>query len=886
MNQGSTMYDRSNKIREKNNVLMKQYLERENEIQPLLCRPYNSEEELVFLKIKGMSKFWQDEEYINQEFSHIMIDLISGLYAYGRIFSYGIVGTNNQVNIYVGTSKGLVNSVKATLNASYPFIEIETVNEDVVVESFIYKTTEAGIVSGYPTKKSITGSNSFQIDRIIKGMTGSTWSYFVVAKAISPYQITWAHEKILQELGEVNKHIRVSTTQGELNNRNIEYIDYNAENYFKNLDVIKVKLECGMMQGMWDTSIYYCADNPVSLTKLSNLIKSVFSGDDSKPEKVRTLKLKGISIVDYLNRLLVIDNRIEQHYVQLHPAGKDENKNMDCFSKKYTTLLTSEDLAIFTQLPMKEVPGYYLNNYVSFETSDRGNRYDNFKIGNVQTGNKEVEIAYTMDVNDLNRHGLIVGVTGGGKTNTSKSLLKTLTIDHKKPFMVIESAKREYWDLKNITGFENLLVFTLGAEDENSVPYRINPFEVIGNQGVQTHIDYILSSFKASFDLFSPLPQVLEEAVYEVYKDYGWDILQNKNVYGRNEYPTLDDLYNKVDTVVDSLGYDRKLNSDIKAALRARINSLRIGGKGKMLNTSKSIPIEILLNRPVIMELEDVGDDDVKSFIIGILLIQIYEYRKSRVNLTKGLEHMLLIEEAHRLLKNTDGQSDSSRSQAVEFFCNMLAEIRSYGQGFLIADQVPTKLAIDTLKNTNLKIVHRIVMQDDRETIGRAMNMTQEQIDYISSLKRGIAAVYSEGDNRPKLVQMPLVKSDYSFNRTEILSNIKADINEELGNYDQEHEYGVACKYCREKCKHRNNAYKALDKIDIKELEDSNFSYDVLLKIFSSKKVKKDMNVVEGALNYSARRCLLQVIIKEKSKKEDTLINEIIEKYIMERSKN
>ena len=57
--------------------------------------------------------------------------------------------------------------------------------------------------------------------------------------------------------------------------------------------------------------------------------------------------------------------------------------------------------------------------------------------------------------------------------------------------------------------------------------------ERIGNVSLQTHIDYLLAAFKASFEMVPPMPYILEASVYSVYKDYGWDVLADKNVRGR-----------------------------------------------------------------------------------------------------------------------------------------------------------------------------------------------------------------------------------------------------------------------------------------------------------------------------------------------------------------
>ena len=334
------------------------------------------------------------------------------------------------------------------------------------------------------------------------------------------------------------------------------------------------------------------------------------------------------------------------------------------------------------------------------------------------------------------------------------------------------------------------------------------------------------------------MPYILEKAVYEVYSDRGWDIVENKNRYGLTEYPTLTDLYNKIDVIVDNLGYHQEVQSNVKAALQARIYSLMIGGKGAMLNTHKSVPIQELLSRPVVMELEDLGDDETKSFVIGILLVQLYEYRKSLMSKgAKDLSHILMIEEAHRLLKKVteSGEGGNTQAKSVEFFCNMLAEIRTFGQGIVIADQIPTKLAADTIKNTNLKIVHRTVAYEDRDTIGKAMNMSDEQIEYLSSLRRGYAAVYAEGDNRPKCVKLPLVTSYYDKTREEVIREAKDKAQKISEGYDEVINHHIGCTYCEKRCAY----YKK-----VQEFIDKNIAVDRVNEIwaaqsFSSKIIKK-----------------------------------------------
>ena len=180
-----------------------------------------------------------------------------------------------------------------------------------------------------------------------------------------------------------------------------------------------------------------------------------------------------------------------------------------------------------------------------------------------------------------------------------------------------------------------------------------------------------------------------------------------------------------------------------------------------MLDTPRGIPMTQLLSVPTILELENIGNDDEKTFLMGLLLARLYEYRRLQVAegvVPTGLQHLLVFEEAHRLLKQTSTQVDveaaNPRAQAIETFTNMLSEIRGYGQGVIVAEQIPSKLAPDVLKNSNLKIVHRLVAQDDRVSVGQTMNLNTMQMTHLGILAPGMAAVYAEGVDHAYLVHM------------------------------------------------------------------------------------------------------------------------------------
>lgn len=855
-----------------------------------LSNGYEECQNMQFFKVSGLTRFWDDEEAFN--ITSLVGDILNSCVRHGVPFAYVILGNKDGIQIYVGTMKVLLDGVRTSYEASYPGIDIELVQDNPLRTS---ARDFGGMFTGIPTNKVGAEKRSFQIENICRGMLGRNFTYVVLASGISNIAVTFGHEKLLEEMEHVYSLINQTISGGAQGNLQAQKQDFHSKNYFENLEFTEAYLKEGVSRGMWRVNGYYASDNAIDAKKLGSIIKSAFSGEESRPEPFRTIEYN--SIKDVISNTYMMADLIDKP--DLHPLGQWQRPGMNqvisLFVYKFQTLLNSDQLAILCQLPSKEFPGYYIDEYVEFDTSNRtkGVIKQPVPIGDIclagRVSNSQVDNKYYLEKNDFTRHALIIGITGGGKTNTSKSLLNTLwnadNVKDRVPFLVIESAKREYWELRNLKGFENLIVFTLGAEaSSTSVKYRINPFETNSGISLQTHIDYLLSTFKAAFDLYPPMPYILEKAVYEIYSDRGWDIVENRNKYGFTEYPTLTDLYNKIDVIVDDMGYHQEVQSNVKAALQARVYSLMIGGKGAMLNTPKSMPIQELLNRPVVMELEDLGDDETKSFVIGILLVQLYEYRKSLMTKgAKNLSHILMIEEAHRLLKNVSeaGEGGNTRAKSVEFFCNLLAEIRTFGQGILIADQIPTKIAPDTIKNTNLKIVHRTVALEDRETMGRAMNMDPEQIEYLSSLRRGYAAIYAEGDNKPKCVKLPLIQSYYEKNRDEVIAEARKKVQDIAEGYDKVISHHAGCAYCEHRCKYYEKT---------KEYIDSNVAVEKVLEKWKSSGYRAislhaflNSKLMEGLEknNIFKRMCILGQILDRSNELNDGQCQKRIADYLM-----
>ena len=367
------------------------------------------------------------------------------------------------------------------------------------------------------------------------------------------------------------------------------------------------------------------------------------------------------------------------------------------------------------------------------------------------------------DTQGLTKHGLVVGVPGSGKTTTMFNLLHQLwsPVGAQIPFIVLEPAKTEYRALKTMEAFrDDMLVFSLG--DERISPFRLNPFEVPRGIPVESHIARLNACFVGAFNLFDPLPLLLDKAIRATYEAKGWF---DSSIGGDSgvEAPTLSDLCRQAEAVMQDSGYSEKLRTDFNASLIQRLDSLRRGSKGRMLDTKHSIPFELLMQRPVVLELDALNGDE-KALLMMFILTLVYEYAKANRRSGSLLSHVLVIEEAHNLIGRARGSSSENRANpqehAIRLFIQMLAEMRALGQCILIADQLPTAIAPEAMKQTNLKILMRMTAMDDRTEMGNTMDLEDEHLKAVTRFKSGQAYVYMEEWDRVRQVQTINFKAD------------------------------------------------------------------------------------------------------------------------------
>ena len=592
------------------------------------------------------------------------------------------------------------------------------------------------LFTGTPSTKAVNNAHEIkgaQIERLCRALCGTDWMYMVIA---SPYN----YSDIQKDIVDINNEIRRTRTHFLQSSTTIGQSNRLAEEYVELLENKLARWKVGSTGGMWKTWRLLSASSMQVLEAGQSMLLTAYSGEESLPDKCRT------------HRIFAEDNAN-----LLHMDAPD-----------LLPPITSKELSALICPPLEEFPGYEIVPEARFGVETNQHFLPEHKpltVGAICDRGRFTGTNLCIRAKDLTKHGLIVGVTGAGKTNTCFTILER-AIEAGIPFMVIESAKSEYRSLLKSPEFKNLRVFTVG--DESISPLRLNPFEVPDGILLQSHIDYLQALFGAAFVLYPPLPYVLAMSIQKIYEDKGWDLTANVNLRGQDSaraFPTIDDLIATVPRVSDSLGYVGETRQNIKSSLEGRLTQLRIGGgKGAMLNCRQSISATELFTVPCIIELKQLVNDADKAFLIGLLLIRLCEYYEGRKAPNNGeVRHLTLIEEAHRLLRNVSttqgGDTANPLGKAVEVFTNMLAEIRAYGEGIFMAEQIPTKLAPEALKNTNLKIIQRLVAKDDKDAVGAAMGLDEEQKNYLTRLKTGEAVSYMEGLEKAVLIKIPASKA-------------------------------------------------------------------------------------------------------------------------------
>ncbi len=535
--------------------------------------------------------------------------------------------------------------------------------------------------------------------------------------------------------------------------------------------------ECESL-GMWECAAYFLSDSPVTAEMAAGTYKAIIAGENSGVQKSACnlwswQKQKECAVLhQYIKNLM---HPVFQYHYQRNL------KNEYCTDVSAASLVSSNELAIQMGLPRKSVCGFPVIEHAEFSQEvikrniarmDEYSKYDikkvkisdkpdafrleaeksgelskkkesSVSVGKIYSMGECTSVNVALNCQRLTEHTFITGSTGAGKSNTTCQILHQLhemSYSEKVHFLVIEPAKGEY-----AKDFPYAEVYDANPLEKTTNLLRLNPFYFPEEIHILHHLDRLVEIFNVCWPMYAAMPAILKKAMHNAYEASGWNMLESRNQYNYRIFPDFSDVLREIRRVVEDSDYSTDNKSDYTGSLVTRVESLTTGIFG-MVFKSNGVPDSDLFDKNVIIDLSSIGSSETKSMIMGILVLKLQEYRMSQeTEANSPLRHVTVLEEAHHLLKRTSTEQHTESSnlsgKSVEMLTNAIAEMRTYGEGFIIADQSPNLLDMAVIRNTNTKIIHRLPDYSDRELVGRAAGLNEEQVKELAKLEQGVAVI-------------------------------------------------------------------------------------------------------------------------------------------------
>lgn len=541
------------------------------------------------------------------------------------------------------------------------------------------------------------------------------------------------------------KGISTGLTQGVTLNRQ----DKSIVDILERIDMQLKRLQEFESLGMYECAAYFLSENQYAAEIAASTYKAIMKGENSGVEVAAVNSWRNYDgnktklIAQYATNFI--------HPVFRYQAPTGSIEVTPC------SLVSGSELAIHMGLPRRSVCGFPVIEHANFGkevVSYHGNTpISALNLGRVFHMGSECTNSVRLDKNSLSMHTFITGSTGSGKSNTVYEILRQLGAVGVK-FMIVEPAKGEY---KNVFGRQKD-VMVLGTNPHYARMLKINPFKFPPNIHILEHIDRLVEIFNVCWPMYAAMPAVLKDALLQSYEVCGWDLVQSRNTYSEDFFPTFRDLLSELQTVIHNSAYSEEVKSNYIGSLVTRVRSLTNGLNGQIFS-AKEIDNAELFDSNVIIDLSRVGSMETKSLIMGILVMRLSEHRMSHAaGMNQPLQHVTVLEEAHNILRRTSSEQNPEASsvsgKSVEMISNAIAEMRTYGEGFIIADQSPSAVDISAIRNTNTKIIMRLPDEADRRMAGKAAALKDEQLDEIAKLPKGVAVVYQNDWVEPVLCKI------------------------------------------------------------------------------------------------------------------------------------
>jgi len=538
-------------------------------------------------------------------------------------------------------------------------------------------------------------------------------------------------------------------TDGNGTTLQIEFDNKSIENLLERIDEQLKRTRESEDYGCYNCSAYFLAPQAQTAILAANTYRALMIGEGSAVES------GAVNIWQEQKYVVPAMREYLKHFE--HPVFMRQLREDGDVSLLYTpgTMVSGRELPMHLGLPTRSVHGMAVIEHAEFGRNVpivSADKKEQLALGCIyHMGNEEKENKVFLQKQALRSHTFITGSTGSGKSNAVYQLLAEVTKDSDTTFLVVEPAKGEY---KHIFGNGKAKVY---GTNENLTPLlRINPFTFPPEIHVREHIDRLVEIFNACWPMYAAMPAILKDAVERCYRNTGWDLRRSVNV--QMTYPTFYDLMDILPSVIQESEYSKDTQSDYTGALYTRVRSLTTGIYGNILCAEDGLEDAELFDCNVIVDLSRVTSMETKSLLMGLLVIKLQEYRMCTSEMNQPLRHITVLEEAHNLLRRTsDVQAQESanlQGKSVEMLTDAIAEMRTYGEGFVIADQSPGLLDPAVIRNTNTKMILRLPSEEDRKLVGKSAGLNDKQIEELAKLEMGVAAVYQNEWNEPILCKV------------------------------------------------------------------------------------------------------------------------------------
>ena len=571
--------------------------------------------------------------------------------------------------------------------------------------------------------------------------------------------------KSLTEQNSVAKSL--SATKGE--SLQLNYENRSVKTLLDRIDEQIKRMRACEDFGLFDTCTYFAAKDYDVVIAAAGAFKSLTRGENSSVESSAVNVWKNVDDVQYMKEYLM------RFY---HPEFLTVIDEEHRYPTTATMLISGKEMAYQMVLPKKSVAGVPVVDCAEFgrEIISLAGNKGTIPLGKIYHMHKEENTDVKLDARSLTAHTFITGSTGSGKSTTIYKLLDELSntyigdTENTVKFMVIEPAKGEY---KNaLAKNKHLNVSVYGTNPRITKLLRINPFKFPSDKiHIYEHLDKLTEIFNVCWPMYAAMPAVLKAAMENAYRSAGWNLVKSENKHGEI-FPSFVDVTLEVEKYINKSEYSDENKSNYKGSLLTRLESLT-NGINSMIFSANDIEDQELFDENVIVDLSRVGSTETKALIMGILILKLQEHRIACADGSNSdLRHITVLEEAHNLLKRTSTEQSSETAnllgKSVEMLANSIAEMRTYGEGFIIADQSPGLLDLSVIRNTNTKIIMRLPDFSDRELVGKAAGLNDAQIIELSKLPCGVAAIYQNDWISPVLCRIKKAKLEEGlFTETE-----------------------------------------------------------------------------------------------------------------------